>query len=95
MDQDKTAAIQNVPSPRNLKQLQSFYRPAHDKVTIIRTDASSHALGADLLQGESSTDEQPIEYANRLNSSAKRNYSTTEREALAVDWALNKFRGIY
>ncbi|GFX87520.1 retrovirus-related Pol polyprotein from transposon 297 [Trichonephila clavipes] len=64
-----------------------------EKPFIIRTDASSYALGAVLLQGESPTDEQPVEYASRLLSSAERNYSTTEREALAIVWALNKFRG--
>ncbi|GFU09429.1 retrovirus-related Pol polyprotein from transposon 297 [Trichonephila clavipes] len=63
------------------------------KPFIIRTDASSYALGAVLLQGESPTDEQPVEYASRLLSSAEKHYSTTEREALAVVWALNKFRG--
>ncbi|GFV48800.1 transposon Tf2-6 polyprotein [Trichonephila clavipes] len=63
------------------------------KPFIIRTDASSYALDAVLLQGESPTDEQPVEYASRLLSSAEKNYSTTEREALAVVWALNKFRG--
>lgn len=59
---------------------------------IIRTDASQYALGAVLLQGEK-FDEKPIEYASRLLIAAERNYSTTEREALAVVWALNKFRG--
>ncbi|GFS74216.1 retrovirus-related Pol polyprotein from transposon 297 [Trichonephila clavipes] len=147
VDQDKTAAIQNIPSPRNLKQLQSFLqtcswyrkfipnfsdiaRPLSNlskkstawkwseieqqafqtlkqcliippilrqvdpkKPFIIRTDASSYALGAVLLQGESPTDEQPVEYASRLLSSAEKNYSTTELEVLAVVWALNKFRG--
>ncbi|GFV62030.1 retrovirus-related Pol polyprotein from transposon 297 [Trichonephila clavipes] len=63
------------------------------KPFIIQTDASSYALGAVLLQGESPADEQPVEYASRLLSSAEKNYSTTEREALAVVWALNKFRG--
>ncbi|GFX74338.1 retrovirus-related Pol polyprotein from transposon 297 [Trichonephila clavipes] len=63
------------------------------KPFIIQTDASSYALGAVMLLGESPTDEQPVEYASRLLSSAEKNYSTTEREALAVVWALNKFRG--
>ncbi|GFY21041.1 retrovirus-related Pol polyprotein from transposon 297 [Trichonephila clavipes] len=54
--------------------------------------ASNYALGAVLLQGEG-TDEHPIEYASRLLTPAERNYSTTEREALAVVWALKKFRG--
>ena len=59
---------------------------------IIRCDASNFAVGAVLLQGLGG-DEHPVEYASRLLSSAERNYSTTEREALAVVWALNKFRG--
>ncbi|GBN42239.1 Retrovirus-related Pol polyprotein from transposon 17.6 [Araneus ventricosus] len=38
-------------------------------------------------------EEHPIEYVSRLLNSAERNYSTTEREALADFWELNKFRG--
>ncbi|GFS57217.1 hypothetical protein TNCV_491261 [Trichonephila clavipes] len=37
------------------------------KPFIIRTDASNYALGAVLLQGESPTDEQPVEYARKCN----------------------------
>ncbi|GFW83847.1 retrovirus-related Pol polyprotein from transposon 17.6 [Trichonephila clavipes] len=62
------------------------------KPFVIRTDASSMALGAVLLQGEKD-EEHPIEYASRLLSSSERNYSTTEGEALVVVWALEKFRG--
>ncbi|GBM29529.1 Retrovirus-related Pol polyprotein from transposon 297, partial [Araneus ventricosus] len=63
------------------------------KPFIIRTDASGYALGAVLLQGDSPADERPIDYVSRLLRSAEKNCSTTEREALAVVWALDKFRG--
>ena len=63
------------------------------KPFILKTDASNYALGAVLLQGDDKTSEHPIEYASRLLTDAERNYSTTEREALAVVWALGKFRG--
>ncbi|XP_036346322.1 uncharacterized protein LOC118755602 [Rhagoletis pomonella] len=62
------------------------------KPFILKTDASDYALGAVLLQGENE-EEHPIEYARRLLLAAERNYSTTEREALAIVWALQKFRG--
>ncbi|KAL0832527.1 hypothetical protein ABMA28_000738 [Loxostege sticticalis] len=58
----------------------------------LKTDASNYALGAVLEQGEGDN-EHPVEYASRLLNSAERNYTTTEREALAVVWALNRFRG--
>lgn len=62
------------------------------KPYILRTDSSSYAIGAVLLQGEG-TDEHPVEYASRLLTSSERNWSTTEREALAIVWALERFRG--
>lgn len=68
-------------------------RQAVDNIRFsIRTDASAYALGPVLLQGEGQ-EEHPIEYSSRLLSSAERNYSTTEREALALVWACNQFRG--
>ncbi|KAG5883283.1 hypothetical protein JTB14_026860 [Gonioctena quinquepunctata] len=58
------------------------------KPFTLKTDASSYALGACLLQGEG-TDERPVEYDSRLITPAERYYTTTEREALAIE----KFRG--
>ncbi|GFV55264.1 retrovirus-related Pol polyprotein from transposon 297 [Trichonephila clavipes] len=146
VDQDKISAIQKIPVPTNVKEVQSLLqtcswfrryipnfadiaRPLSSltkkkvqwhwgpeqqesfetlkmrlmtppilkqadgsKPFTIRTDASSYALGAVLLQG-SGPDEHVIEYASRLMIPAERNYSTTEREALAVVWALEKSRG--
>ncbi|GBN96944.1 Retrovirus-related Pol polyprotein from transposon 17.6 [Araneus ventricosus] len=145
VDPDKVSAVQKIPPPRNVKQVQSFlqtcswYRkfiPNFSEIArslsnltkkkivstwteseqntfntlknclvsppilsqadftkpfVLRTDASNYALGAVLLQG-AVMEEHPIEYASRLLNSAERNYSTTEREALAVVWALNKFK---
>ncbi|KAG6454378.1 hypothetical protein O3G_MSEX008673 [Manduca sexta] len=58
----------------------------------LMTDSSGYCLGAVLMQGEG-PDERPIEYASRLLEPAERNYTTTEREALAVVWSVTKFRG--
>ncbi|XP_063390383.1 uncharacterized protein LOC134676003 [Cydia fagiglandana] len=63
----------------------------YSKQFILRTDSSNYALGACLMQGEGH-DERPIEYASRLLTPAERRYSTTERECLAVIWAVEKYR---
>ena len=64
----------------------------HTKPFTLRTDASSLAIGAALLQGEEN-EELPVEYASRLLTTAEKNYTTTEREALAIVWAIGRFRG--
>jgi hypothetical protein len=59
---------------------------------VIDTDASAEQLGAVILQEEScekgTLDLRPIAFLSRNCNAAKRNYSPTEREALAVVWAI-------
>ena len=64
--------------------------PRLDQQFIVRTDASSVGLGAVLLQ-ESDDILHPVCYASRKLLDRERNYSTIERECLAIVWAMQKF----
>ncbi|GFV34664.1 retrovirus-related Pol polyprotein from transposon 297 [Trichonephila clavipes] len=61
--------------------------PDFKKPFELFTDASSIGVGAVLNQ-----DQRPVVFASRTLSAAERNYTVTERECLAVVWALDKFR---
>ncbi|GFX45433.1 retrovirus-related Pol polyprotein from transposon gypsy [Trichonephila clavipes] len=61
--------------------------PDFKKPFELFVDASSIRVGAVL-----NPEHRPVVFASRTLSIAERNYTVTERECLAVDWALNKFR---
>ena len=58
---------------------------------MIQTDASLYAVGAVLLQVSADGIERPIAYCSRSLNKHKRNYTVTERECLAVIYALKQF----
>ncbi|GFU77247.1 retrovirus-related Pol polyprotein from transposon opus [Trichonephila clavipes] len=72
------AAITKAP----VLKLPDFKKPFE-----LFTDAGSIGVGAVLNQ-----EQRPVVFASRTLSAAERNYTVTERECLAVVWALNKFR---
>lgn len=65
--------------------------PDFSKPFILTTDASNIALGAILSQGHIGID-KPICYASRTLSESEINYSTIEKELLAIVWAAKYFR---
>jgi len=67
--------------------------PDPKKPFIIRTDASSYAVGVVLLQYyKDSKKEHPIYFYSRCLKKAELNYSVTEKEGVAVIFALKKLR---
>ena len=58
----------------------------------VHIDASSLAIGAILTQERDDGMDYPIVYSSRKLNKAERNYSTTEREALGMVFALQKYR---
>jgi hypothetical protein len=58
----------------------------------VTIDASGWCLGSILWQYDTERRKSPVYYASRQMSPTERNYTTTEREALAVVYSCKKFR---
>lgn len=65
--------------------------PDFTRPFVLTTDASGYAIGGILSQGELGKD-KPIAYASRLLNKAEQNYSTIEKESLAIVYCTNHFR---
>ena len=66
--------------------------PKFDQRFILQTEASDLGLGAVLTQIDSLGQEHVISYASRSLSNREKRYSATEKEALAVVFAIDHFR---
>lgn len=86
-EQEKAfATLRDALCSKPILQFPDFTRPF-----VVTTDASGYAIGGVLSQGEIGKD-LPIAYASRLLNNAERNYSTIEKELLAIVYCVNYFR---
>ena len=66
--------------------------PDPNKPFHIKCDASGVAIGAELCQIDENEQSHPIAFASRQLSDTERKYTVSEREALAVVWAVQYFK---
>ena len=64
--------------------------PDNSKEYVLRTDASNVGIGAVLFQEENDV-KHPVAFASRKLLPREVNYSTIEKECLALVWAIQKF----
>ena len=62
------------------------------KDVVLQVDASGKGLGAVLLQQDENKFLRPVAFASRVLTTAEKNYSQIEREALALVFGAHKFR---
>ena len=62
-----------------------------EKELVLETDASDYGVGAVLSHKMKNGTERPIGYVSRTLQVAERNYSTLEKEALAIIFGIKTF----
>ena len=83
---DCFALCKNLLTNEPILQYPDFEKPFN-----LTTDASNYAIGAVLSQGPIGSD-LPVAYASQTLNAHEQNYSTIEKELLAIVWAVKYFR---
>ena len=82
-------AFQQIKDLLTNAKVMAYFDPSKD--TELVTDASPWGLSAILMQKSSGQDDRRVvAYASRALSDVERRYSQTEREALAIVWAIER-----
>ncbi|CAK1578540.1 unnamed protein product [Parnassius mnemosyne] len=106
----KISAIEKYPLPKTAKVNKQFLGliekcntlltndpilqyPDYNKEVVLPTDVSNVAIGVILSQGPIGSD-KPVCYASRTLNESVVNYSTIEKERLAIVWAPEYFRAL-
>ena len=64
------------------------FDPSLETQLEVYTDASGSGIGASLLRVEENGKRSPVSFASRALSDIEQRYNTTEKEALALTWAI-------
>ena len=88
-DKNCENAFQTIKEQLMSSPVLAFPEPNGDY--ILYTDASDVGVGAVLVQEDGEGEERVISYASKAFSGSEKNWTTTEKEAYAVVWALQYF----
>ena len=66
--------------------------PRYGRKYTLDTDACGHQVGCALLQEQPEGGTRPVRYWSRALTDAERNFTTTEKECLAVAWSILTLR---
>ena len=88
---DKNCQHAFEPLKEQLISISVLEFPNQERDYILYNDASDVGVGAVLDQKNGSEEENVISYASKAFSGSVKNWTTTEKEAYAVVWAIHMF----